>query len=340
MSAQSAMRFSCSGHSWRIFALNCLALGLLCTSFYWCAGAQSLARKHQGKPASTAHPPSAALFVVSNDLDLADAVKRGESKWQKDDPDQDGTMELLATIRGGKLRDLPTLHNLEALNDESWFNVMRDILVKFAPRMKKLTLIHAGAAVGEATSLLGETTSYEDVAVKLSLPDRSIENMIGISSVEAVHLHENRAEQVTAEDRAAVLRAAHSELLKNKVPVVNGIQIDSIHSARLSTIPMRSVLAGVSYTDKKHFCHLLLILDYKKGKYTVSNVYISLAKNDQDSRHIVVYDPIDQLDIDGDGVDEVLVQVTYYEGGDFFILQHKNGKWRAIYETNTPILDG
>jgi hypothetical protein len=54
----------------------------------------------------------------------------------------------------------------------------------------------------------------------------------------------------------------------------------------------------------------------------------------------MVYTPIDQLDIDGDGIDEVLVHVMYYEGDDYFVLQFKNGAWREVYMTNYPDLEG
>jgi len=284
--------------------------------------------------------PAAALFVVANDMDLDDAVKKGKDQWQKDDPDQNGAMEALALIRGGKLSDLPQMRARELQNENIWYRRMNTFCRKYSPHGKELTLIHNGAAVGTATSLLKNDSQYEDMPVKLKLSDRSIGTMIAITSSNAVHLHENRAERLTAEDHDAVLRAARLELRKNKVPVSAKIQIDSIYSARLSPKDTRSILAGVSYTDKRHFCHLLLILDDVNGVYKTSNVDISVAKSNQDSRNIMVYTPIDQLDIDGDGIDEVLVHVMYYEGDDYFVLQFKNGAWREVYMTNYPDLEG
>lgn len=41
---------------------------------------------------------------------------------------------------------------------------------------------------------------------------------------------------------------------------------------------------------------------------------------------------IDQVDLDGDGIAEVVTQMTYYESWDFIIYKKRNGQWQRIYK--------
>lgn len=41
---------------------------------------------------------------------------------------------------------------------------------------------------------------------------------------------------------------------------------------------------------------------------------------------------IDQLDLDGDGVGEVVAEGTYYESNDYVIYKRQQGRWRPVYQ--------
>ena len=40
---------------------------------------------------------------------------------------------------------------------------------------------------------------------------------------------------------------------------------------------------------------------------------------------------VDQLDFDGDGTDEIVVEVTGYESEEFRILKRINGSWMRVH---------
>jgi len=41
---------------------------------------------------------------------------------------------------------------------------------------------------------------------------------------------------------------------------------------------------------------------------------------------------VDQLDLDGDGVGEVVVEGTYYESNDYAVYKREQGRWRPVYK--------
>jgi hypothetical protein len=41
---------------------------------------------------------------------------------------------------------------------------------------------------------------------------------------------------------------------------------------------------------------------------------------------------VDQLDMDDDGVAEVIAEGTYYESNDYFIYKRQQGRWRVVYQ--------
>jgi hypothetical protein len=41
---------------------------------------------------------------------------------------------------------------------------------------------------------------------------------------------------------------------------------------------------------------------------------------------------VDQVDLDGDGVGEVVVEGTYYESNDYVIYKKQQGRWRPVYQ--------
>lgn len=40
---------------------------------------------------------------------------------------------------------------------------------------------------------------------------------------------------------------------------------------------------------------------------------------------------VDQLDLDGDGTDEIVVEVTGYESEEFRIYKRQNGSWQQVH---------
>jgi hypothetical protein len=41
---------------------------------------------------------------------------------------------------------------------------------------------------------------------------------------------------------------------------------------------------------------------------------------------------VEQLDLDGDGTDEIVTINTYYEGWDYTICKEQKGKWEKVYQ--------
>lgn len=73
---------------------------------------------------------------------------------------------------------------------------------------------------------------------------------------------------------------------------------------------------------------LFQILEPSRGSYSATLDWFHRGKEVEATYRRL----IDALDIDGDGVAEVVAQGIYYESHDYFIYRKQNGRWRAIYQ--------
>jgi hypothetical protein len=78
---------------------------------------------------------------------------------------------------------------------------------------------------------------------------------------------------------------------------------------------------------------LLLLLEPQRQNYRIglARYYHIKVKNMQEAGpHSDDY--LEQLDLDGDGTDEVIIETHYWEGWNYSIFKKRRGHWRRIYQ--------
>lgn len=93
------------------------------------------------------------------------------------------------------------------------------------------------------------------------------------------------------------------------------------------------VLVGTFYLQKNSAGHQLFAILGKEGstwkiQFSRYNKISDLEDFEDTQSEIFV----DQLDLDGDGLDEIVTGVTYYEAEDFRILKRHAGAWYEVYK--------
>ncbi|HEX8147826.1 MAG TPA: hypothetical protein VF591_11655 [Pyrinomonadaceae bacterium] len=125
--------------------------------------------------------------------------------------------------------------------------------------------------------------------------------------------------------RAAYAKNGVGAALAAKLEVVNLTATDLDRDGRSelvgSFLAKREGAAPESYT-------LFLIMEPAEGGFKTAWEWFHKGYEEgYEDRHFV-----DQVDLDGDGVGEVIAEGTYYESNDYVIYKRQQGRWRPVYK--------
>jgi hypothetical protein len=137
----------------------------------------------------------------------------------------------------------------------------------------------------------------------------------------------------TEAERARAVELARAGYVKNgvgsalaaKMEVVNLTATDLDRDGRFelvgSFLVKKEGAAPESYT-------LFLIMEPAGDAFKTAWEWFHKGYEDgYEDRHFV-----DQVDLDGDGVGEVIAEGTYYESNDYVIYKRQQGRWRPVYK--------
>ena len=139
----------------------------------------------------------------------------------------------------------------------------------------------------------------------------------------------------TEGERARALELARAAYAKNGTPsaLVAGMQVVNLTAMDLDR-DGKFELAGSFLVEKKSggsavdAYTLFLIIEPQGDSYRTAWEWFHHGfEGEYADRHFV-----DQLDLDGDGVGEVVVEGTYYESNDYIVYKREQGRWRPVYQ--------
>ncbi len=119
-----------------------------------------------------------------------------------------------------------------------------------------------------------------------------------------------------------------------------GATADDVKAAKTESIVLTGLdgdskleVVGIfSLRDKKMERRLFLVLTASEaGYHTELKVHTATTDLD-DLKDLSTPDFLGQLDLDGDGVDEIFVRNSYYESWDYTIYGKKQGTWKKLYQ--------
>jgi hypothetical protein len=139
----------------------------------------------------------------------------------------------------------------------------------------------------------------------------------------------------TEAERASAVELARAAYAKNGAPpaLVSGMQVVNVTATDLDR-DGRAELVGSFIVEKKQgeatldAYTLFLIMEPQGESFKTAWEWFHHGfEGEYADRHFV-----DQVDLDGDGVGEVVVEGTYYESNDYAVYKREQGRWRPVYK--------
>jgi hypothetical protein len=106
--------------------------------------------------------------------------------------------------------------------------------------------------------------------------------------------------------------------LINSITVTNLTAVDLDHDGRPELI-------GSFRIERDGKAYLLFLIVATHGNYKIELQRYREGLEDGE-------DFVDELDVDGDGVGEVITKVSGYESWEYAIYKRKVGRWQAVYK--------
>jgi hypothetical protein len=138
----------------------------------------------------------------------------------------------------------------------------------------------------------------------------------------------------TEAERARAVELARAAYAKNGAPppLVAAMQVVNLTATDLDR-DGKFELVGSFLVEKKDesapdaYTLFLIIEPQGDSHKTAWEWFHHGFEGEYADRHFV-----DQLDLDGDGVGEVVAEGTYYESNDYVVYKRQQGRWRPVYQ--------
>jgi hypothetical protein len=203
--------------------------------------------------------------------------------------------------------------------------------------------------VGEHLALFKGGQRQGDVRIKKVMPLQCDSSAAQVSADPSVHLakdgmalatnaetirpHANSQRQADAGEQKYARQLAMNAFRKHGLPeeLAKRIKVDQLIVTRVDESETKFVI-GSLYVEAKGVRHEVFLI----GKLDSSGATTELARyhkttdleDGMDSEDVRF---VDQLDLDGDGTDEIVVEVTGYENEEFGIYKRRNGFWSQVH---------
>ena len=159
----------------------------------------------------------------------------------------------------------------------------------------------------------------------------------GLASTEAPRSRADRSRAVTPSEEVVAMRIAKESFKNAGVPnsLLPKITVDKLERTYLLPSRLPSLIGSFSIdiSEQEGLIHSLFLIATKRGsKYHADFVWSKISRGETDNGKMQL---VDHADIFGDGQDEVVVDIWYYENYSYRVYRReKNGsKWEQIFET-------
>lgn len=154
------------------------------------------------------------------------------------------------------------------------------------------------------------------------------------TSSTSVHPHAGHQRQPSAEESKEILEFVRG------IFHAEGVAMSELKAAKTEGIVLTDlygdgkldVVAVFSLRGRKRDHRLFTVLSSADDGYRVDLKLHTSSDDLEDLKDLSVPEFIGQLDLDGDGVDEVILRNSYYESWDYSIYSKKLGVWKKLYQ--------
>ncbi len=198
---------------------------------------------------------------------------------------------------------------------------------------RKYRLLSGGAEVGTATVKQRKEIACASLAsiVEVETAAKIGGEVRALATDSAAIGRRRRSRRMpTIDERAAVLKLAEQAYRQKKVPaaLIKEIKTINLTGSDLDGNGKAEMIGSYVIRDSAIQYSLFIVAEpVGKGFKTAMVWYRRSAKErDQQDRRLV-----DVVDLDRDGVAEIITVTVYFESADFTIYKKQKGRWRSVY---------
>jgi len=147
--------------------------------------------------------------------------------------------------------------------------------------------------------------------------------------------HPNYVESATEGERALFARVSQKALSESHTSITpkTPMKIHHLIRTRASATGSPLLVGSISFLQKKTEYWLFVILEQRDGEWRAAITKVHTVKDLEDRTDAQEEEYLDQLDIDGDGIDEIFTESNYYEAYSLAAYGLRGGVWNNIYES-------
>jgi len=282
---------------------------------------------------------SATLVIVSSFLSIPVPQKSEAPKddrilfavWGPDEgkPPRPFMLDPIARIRGTTFADLlPEGKDREAASD----NFEK---IYFVPG-RTYALLFGGSELGSITVEKADEVGCEGqtATAMASKPTPHGLDALAITTIEGIRTHDNWRHVASEEQKSEFARLASDYLKAHGIAAfsLENLKIPSLRATRLRQGGPEVLIGSVSVKEKTKVHDLFLVIQFQPGKTQTLLASYHQSKDPEDGVDRQQEKFVDQLDMDGDGTDEIVTISGYYESWDYAIYRQQNGEWKLVYK--------
>jgi hypothetical protein len=153
------------------------------------------------------------------------------------------------------------------------------------------------------------------------------------SNSDKIRSHSSAQHQASELQSNYARQLAMDEFRKHALPatLAKNIKIDRLVVTRLNGTDSDFLVGSLSLVTKgaRHDVFLIAKIVESSARAEFARYHETSDLEDGKDSEDVSF--VDQLDLDGDGLDEIVVEVTGYENEEFAILHRSNGSWAVVH---------
>jgi len=240
-------------------------------------------------------------------------------------------------------------HYAEGFTPEGETAKFGDLIAIEIYNPKAHAAVESDYKIGKQLALFIGGQSQGNVRIKSVLPLQCDSSAASVSTDASVHLskdtmalatnaatirpHSNSQRQADAEVRKYAQQLAMNEFRKHGVPesAAKNIKVDRLTVTKLDVSGSEFLIGSLFVELKSDRYEVFLV-----GKISDSGATAELARYHkttdlEDGKDSEDFRFVDQLDFDGDGTDEIVVEVTGYENEEFRVYSRRDGSWNQVH---------
>jgi hypothetical protein len=158
------------------------------------------------------------------------------------------------------------------------------------------------------------------------------DNYVLATNSKIVKSHTSNISTPSESDKTQALNLANSEFKKHgvKVKKVSEIKIENIKMTQFLPASSKSIVGSFSLKGSTSLDRVFLIADRAGTEFKPTLVKFNHSIDLEDGKDDTFELFVDQADMEGNGNDEVITQVTGYEFEEFWVYKRKNDGWVKI----------